>query len=639
MTSDIGVAATVSDTTRKTAPLTPARVALVGNPNSGKTALFNALTGSRQKVANYAGVTVERKEGVLTAPSGRQMRVLDLPGTYSLRARSPDEAVTRDAVLGKLAGEAAPEALICVADATNLRLVLRLVLELKQVGRPFVLALNMFDIAQRQGLRIDLERLSKELSAPIVTTVATRKRGLPELLEQVEGLVAAQKPEAESVWREPTAAEIRAAHAEAQRIFKACVKPPERPDTVTGKIDSVLLHPVAGLVILLTLLFVMFQAVFTWATPAMDGIDAGFAALVEFTNAHLPQGLLTSFIADGLIAGVGSVIVFLPQILILFFFILMLEDSGYMARAAFLMDRIMGGAGLHGRAFIPLLSSFACAIPGIMSTRVIDNREDRLTTILVAPLMTCSARIPVYTLIIGAFIPQQTVAGFLSLQGLVMFGLYASGIVSALLVSFVIRRVFWRGAVEPFMMELPTYRWPEPRNVAMNLWTRARIFMARAGRIILPLMVLVWVLSTFPYPPEGPTGPAIDYSIAGRLGQFLAPLMAPIGFNWQMTVALIPGMAAREVAVAVLGTVYAVGGEDGETGALSTLLKNQWSLASALSFLAWYVFAPQCLPTLGVVKRETNSWVWPTVMFVYMVSLAYLAAFVTYHVAVALGAG
>ncbi|PZR37483.1 ferrous iron transporter B [Caulobacter segnis] len=619
--------------------MAPARVALVGNPNSGKTALFNALTGSRQKVANYAGVTVERKEGVLTAPSGRSMRVLDLPGTYSLRARSPDEAVTRDAVLGKLAGEAAPEALICVADATNLRLVLRLVLELKQVGRPFVLALNMFDIAQRQGLRIDLERLSKELGAPIVTTVATRKRGLPELLEQVEGLVAARKPEAESAWREPSAAEIRAAHAEAQRIFKACVKPPERPDTLTGKIDGVLLHPVAGLLILLSLLFVMFQAVFTWATPAMDGIDAGFAALVAFTNAHLPHGLLTSFIADGLIAGVGSVLVFLPQILILFFFILMLEDSGYMARAAFLMDKIMGGAGLHGRAFIPLLSSFACAIPGIMSTRVIDNREDRLTTILVAPLMTCSARIPVYTLIIGAFIPQHTVAGFLSLQGLVMFGLYASGIFSALLVSFVIRRVFWRGAVEPFMMELPTYRWPEPRNVAMNLLTRARIFMARAGRIILPLMVLVWVLSTFPYPPEGATGPAIDYSIAGRLGQFLAPLMAPIGFNWQMTVALIPGMAAREVAVAVLGTVYAVGGEDGETGALSTLLKNQWSLASALSFLAWYVFAPQCLPTLGVVKRETNSWVWPTVMFVYMVSLAYLAAFVTYHVAVALGAG
>ena len=616
-----------------------ARIALVGNPNSGKTALFNALTGSRQKVANYAGVTVERKEGVLTMPSGRQMRVLDLPGTYSLRARSPDEVVTRDAVLGKLADEAAPQALICVADATNLRLVLRLVLELKQVGRPFVLALNMFDIAQRQGLRIDLERLSQEIGAPIVTTVATRKRGLPELLDKVEALVADRGVAAESVWREPTAGEIRAAHAEALRIFKACVRPPERPDTVTGKIDGVLLHPVAGLAILLALLFVMFQAVFTWATVPADAIDAGFAALAGWVGDHLPKGLLASFIADGLIAGVGSVLVFLPQILILFFFILLLEDSGYMARAAFLMDKIMGGAGLHGRAFIPLLSSFACAIPGIMSTRVIDNKHDRLTTILVAPLMTCSARIPVYTLIISAFIPNHTVWGVLSLQGLVMFGLYAAGIVSALAVSFVIRGVFWRGAVEPFMMELPTYRWPEPRNVLLNLWTRAKIFLSRAGRIILPLMVLVWVLSTFPYPPEGATGPAIDYSFAGRIGRLIAPLMQPIGFNWQMTIALIPGFAAREVAVAALGTVYAVGGDDDAGVKLGALLAGKWSLATALSFLSWYVFAPQCAATLGVVKRETNGWTWPTVMFLYMAGLAYLASFVTYHVAVALGAG
>ena len=616
-----------------------ARIALVGNPNSGKTALFNALTGSRQKVANYAGVTVERKEGVLTTPSGRQMRVLDLPGTYSLRARSPDEVVTRDAVLGKLAGETAPQALICVADATNLRLVLRLVLELKQVGRPFVLALNMFDIAQRQGLRIDLERLSQEIGAPIVTTVATRKRGLPELLDKVEAILTDRGGAAESVWREPTAGEIRAAHAEALRIFKACVRPPERPDTVTGKIDGVLLHPVAGLAILLALLFVMFQAVFTWATVPADAIDAGFAALAGWVGDHLPKGLLASFIADGLIAGVGSVLVFLPQILILFFFILLLEDSGYMARAAFLMDKIMGGAGLHGRAFIPLLSSFACAIPGIMSTRVIDNKHDRLTTILVAPLMTCSARIPVYTLIISAFIPNQTVWGVLSLQGLVMFGLYAAGIVSALLVSFVIRGVFWRGAVEPFMMELPTYRWPEPRNVLLNLWTRAKIFLSRAGRIILPLMVLVWVLSTFPYPPEGATGPAIDYSFAGRIGHLIAPVMQPIGFNWQMTIALIPGFAAREVAVAALGTVYAVGGDDDAGVKLGELLAGKWSLATALSFLSWYVFAPQCAATLGVVKRETNGWTWPTVMFLYMAGLAYIASFVTYHVAVALGAG
>jgi ferrous iron transport protein B len=591
-------------------------------------------------VANYAGVTVERKEGVLTTPSGRQMRVLDLPGTYSLRARSPDEVVTRDAVIGKLEGEVAPEALICVADATNLRLVLRLVLELKQVGRPFVLALNMFDIAQRQGLRIDLERLSQEIGAPIVTTVATRKRGLPELLDKVEAVVAARKVEAENVWHEPTAGEIRAAHAEAQRIFKACVKPPERPDTITGKIDGVLLHPVAGLLILVALMFVMFQAVFTWAAPIMDGIDAAFAAIAGWTNANLPAGLLTSFVADGLIAGVGSVLVFLPQILILFFFILVLEDSGYMTRAAFLLDKLMGVAGLHGRAFIPLLSSFACAIPGIMATRVIDNKQDRLTTILIAPLMTCSARIPVYTLIIGAFIPRAKVWGGLSLQGLVMFGLFAAGIVSALVVSTVIRRIFWRGTVEPFMMELPTYRWPEPRNVLMNLWTRARIFLNRAGRIILPLMVLVWVLSTFPYPPEGATGPAIDYSFAGRIGQFIAPIMHPIGFNWQMTVALIPGFAAREVAVAALGTVYAVGG-DGDAAAttLGSLLAHQWSLASALSFLAWYIFAPQCAATLGVVKRETNGWLWPSVMFVYMTSLAYIASFATYHIAVSMGAG
>ena len=617
----------------------PARIALVGNPNSGKTALFNALTGSRQKVANYAGVTVERKEGVLHTAGGKALRVLDLPGTYSLRARSPDEVVTRDAILGRLAGETAPAVLICVADATNLRLVLRLALELKQVGRPFVLALNMFDIAQRQGLRIDLDKLGAELGAPIVTTVATRKRGLEELVAQVDALTVSHAGEGANTWREPDAAEIRAAHAQAQRIFKACVKPPERPDTVTGKIDDVLLNPVAGLLILGVLLFVMFQAVFTWAEPLMGLIEAAFTALSGGVGGLLPEGLLRSLLTDGLIAGVGSVLVFLPQIVILFFFILLLEDSGYMTRAAFLMDKIMGGAGLHGRAFIPMLSSFACAIPGIMSTRVIDNKHDRLTTILVAPLMTCSARIPVYTLIIGAFIPHTKVWGVLSLPGLVMFGLYASGIISALAVSFILRRVFWRGTVEPFMMELPTYRWPEPRNVLMNLWTRARIFIERAGRIILPLMVLVWVLSTFPYPPEGATGPAIDYSFAGRIGHFIAPVMAPIGFNWQMTVALIPGFAAREVAVAALGTVYAVGGDDEAGTALGTLLAGKWSLATALSFLAWYIFAPQCAATLGVVKRETNSWTWPTVMFLYMTGLAYLASFATYHIAVAMGAG
>lgn len=616
-----------------------ARVALVGNPNSGKTALFNALTGAHQKVANYAGVTVERKEGRVHAADGRVLSVLDLPGTYSLRARSLDEEVARDAVLGALPGETPPDVVVCVADATNLRLVLRLALELKQVGRPMVLALNMYDIAQRQGLRIDLEQLSLELGAPVVTTVATRRRGIAELVAAAQAQADAAVGETQSQWHAPSAAEIRAAHREAERIMKACVRPPERPDTLTGKIDSVLLHPVAGLVILLAVLFVMFQAVFAWAEPAIGAIEAGFGLLGQAVAAVLPDGLLQSLIVDGLISGVGSVLVFLPQILIIFLFIILLEDFGYMARAAFLMDKIMGGAGLHGRAFIPLLSSFACAIPGIMATRVIEAKRDRLTTILIAPLMTCSARIPVYTLIIGAFIPRETVWGFANLQGLVMFGLYATGIVSALLVSLVVRRVFWRGAVEPFMMELPAYKIPDLKSVLFNLWLRAKIFLRRAGRIILPLMIIVWALSTFPYPPEGATGPAIDYSFAGMIGKALEPVFAPIGFNWQMVVALVPGMAAREVAVAVLGTVYAVAGAEENVGALATVLAGQWSLATGLAFLAWYVFAPQCLPTLGVVRRETGSLKWTLIMVGYMFGLAYLAAFIVYHVAVALGGG
>ena len=614
-----------------------ARVALVGNPNSGKTALFNALTGSRQKVANYAGVTVERKEGRADTTAGRTLSILDLPGTYSLRARSPDEAVTRDAVLGKLAGEIPPDVVVAVADATNLRLVLRLILELKAVGRPMVLALNMYDIAQRQGLRIDLEGLARELGCPIVTTVATRKRGIEELVAKVDALIGEGALGTANSWREPTAGEIREAHREAQRILKAHVRPPERPDTFTGKVDGVLLHPVAGLAILFALLFVMFQAVFTWATPVMDLIKDSFGWLAGFVAEHLPAGIVTSFISDGLISGVGSVLVFLPQILILFFFIILLEDFGYMARAAFLMDKIMGGAGLHGRAFIPLLSSFACAIPGIMATRVIDQKRDRITTILVAPLMTCSARIPVYTLIISAFIPERTVWGFANLQGLVMFGLYAAGIISTLAVALVIRRIFWRGEVEPFLMELPTYKTPSVESVLRNLWQRAEIFVNRAGRIIFPLTVIIWFLSTFPGPPAGATEPAINYSLAGRLGHLLEPLLAPIGFNWQMTVALIPGFAAREVAVAALGTVYSIGNADADPTALATQLAGHWSLATGLSFLAWYIFAPQCVSTLGVVKRETNSWRWPIIMFAYMTALAYLASFVTYHSAVRLG--
>src|SRR5689334_948117 len=611
-------------------PDSPWHFALVGTPNSGKTALFNALTGSRQKVANYPGVTIERKAGLLQTPAGRSVNLIDLPGTYSLRGRSPDEEITRDVVLGRLASESAPDLLMCVADATNLRLAMRLVLELKRVGRPLMLVLNMFDLAQRRGVKIDLARLSAELGIPVVTAIAVRRNGTEDLLRRMDEIADAHlAAPGENTWKPPTASDLRDAQREADRIIAAAVAMPARPDTLTTRLDAVLLQPVAGLVILLALLFIMFQAVFAWARPLMDLIQSGFDELGVFAHDALPEGLLQSFIQNGVISGVGSVIVFLPQILILFLFILLLEDLGYMARAAFLMDRIMGSAGLHGRAFIPLLSSFACAIPGIMATRVIGDRRDRLTTIMVAPLMTCSARIPVYTLIIGAFVPVRQVWGWASLQGLVMFGLYTIGIFSALLVSFVAKRLFWRDyPAEPFMLEMPDYKVPSARNVLLGLWNRAKAFLTRAGTTITAMMIVIWFLCTFPGAPAGATEPAIDYSIAASIGHFMEPVLAPVGFNWQINIALVPGMAAREVAVAALGTVYAVAGEGEQIG---RVLAAQWSFATALALLAWYVFAPQCASTLAVIKRETGSWKWMWVTFGYMLALAYVAAFITYQ--------
>jgi ferrous iron transport protein B len=615
--------------------------ALIGTPNSGKTALFNALTGSRQKVANYPGVTVERKSGELKTPGGRSVNLIDLPGTYSLRARSPDEEVTRDVVLGRIATEATPDLLLCVADSTNLRLALRLVLELKRIGRPMLLVLNMIDIAKHRGIAFDLDRMSAGLGVPVITAAAVRRGGTDELMRRLDELAqAAPQNTAVATWAPPSSGELRATQREADRIIAATVTKPAEPDTVTSRIDKVLLHPVAGLLILLCILFVMFQAVFAWARPLMDFIQAGFDGLGALVHDTLPAGLLQSFIENGVISGVGSVIVFLPQILILFFFILMLEDLGYMARAAFLMDRIMGGAGLHGRAFIPLLSSFACAIPGIMATRVIDNPRDRLTTIMVAPLMTCSARIPVYTLIISAFIPDKTVWGFASMQGLVMFGLYTAGIFSALAVSAAAKLLFWRDSpTPPFMLELPDYKMPRPRSVLIGLYTRAKMFLHRAGTTIFSMMVLIWFLASFPRPPEGATQPAIDYSLAAWIGHALEPVLAPLGFNWQINVALIPGMAAREVAVAALGTVYAIEGGKEAAAQIGQALAQHWSLATALSVLAWYIFAPQCASTLAVIKRETGSWKWMAVTFAYMLALAYIASLITYNVAVALGGG
>ena len=614
-------------------------LSLIGVPNCGKTALFNRLTGSRQKVANYPGVTVERKEGRLIGPrSGRIYRVIDLPGAYSLEPTSLDEAIARDVILGRHASEPPPDLLVCVVDATNLRLNLRLVLELKKLGRPMLVALNMSDVAQQRGYRIDRHALENALGLPVVETVAVRPGGEAELVNAIDQFGFGQRLGRIEAPPTSTAADIEATQREVRRILNDIgYRVPPR-QALLSKLDSAVLHPVAGPLLLAIVLFLMFQAVFSWAELPQDAIKNGFQDLSTWIAHTLSPGPLRSLVLDGVVAGTSSVLVFLPQILILFLFILALEDSGYLPRAAYLLDRLMGKVGLSGRAFIPLLSSFACAIPGIMAARTIPSNRDRLATIMIAPLMTCSARLPVYALLIGAFIPHRTF-GFLNLQGLVLFALYAAGVLSAVTVAFVLKRTVMRQDFRPLLLELPEYRIPNLRNLALGLWERARIFLGRVGTIILTLMVVLWFLSSFPAPPAGATGPAIQYSIAGILGRALEVIFGPIGFNWQISIALVPGLAAREVAVSALGTVYAMSDSTDVAGALSPVIAHSWSMATGLSLLAWYVFAPQCLSTLAVVRRETNSLRYPLMMAGYLFALAYIGAFITYRVALALGAG
>ena len=612
-------------------------IALVGNPNCGKTALFNILTGSRQKVANYAGVTVERKEGSLLTSSGLRVRILDLPGAYSLDPLTPDEQVTADVLLGRRTGETQPDFVVCVTDATNLRQNLRLVLSLKRLGLPMVVALNMSDIARRKGMVIDAERLAAELGVPVVETVGVKATGVRALIKVLDGLAIPGHARHAAAWRTPSASDIEHDQSEVRRILGLVGGDRLDGVTISDRVDAVVLHPVFGPLILAGILFLVFQAVFAWAQVPMDAIRFGVAAFGNWLGAALPESLLKGLLVNGVLAGVGSVLVFLPQIIILFFFILMLEDSGYLPRAAFLLDRVMGSVGLSGRAFIPLLSSFACAIPGIMATRTIQNPRDRLATIMIAPLMTCSARLPVYALIIGAFIPQRTLWGGLELQGVVLFGLYIVGVASAMAVAFVLKRNGRGAGFQALMLELPPYHWPNLRSLGIGLWQRVEIFMSRVGTIILALMVILWALSSFPAPPPGAAGPPIQYSIAGHLGAWLAVLFAPIGFNWQISIALVPGLAAREVAVGALGTVYALSATgDDVSGALTPLIAHSWSLPTAFSLLAWYVFAPQCLSTLATVKRETNSWRYPIIMAAYLFALAYAGSWIAYRVALAL---
>jgi ferrous iron transport protein B len=602
------------------------RIALVGNPNCGKTALFNLLTGGRQKVANYAGVTIERKEGRFTAPSGRMLQILDLPGTYSFDANSPDEQITRDVLEGNYPGEAAPDLIVCVADATNLRLHLRFVLEVKRLGRPVVLALNMMDAAHRRGIEIDVPELQRRLGLPVVETIAVKRGGAMALIERVDGEVPVAAP---AMADDPASrADL---HVQVRELLTATVTMPRQTAAMDDALDRWALHPVFGLAILAVVMFLVFQSVYAAGKPMTDAIGDVFGWMGTHVATLLPAGPLQSLVVDGLFGGLGTVIGFLPEILVLFFFILVLEESGYLPRAAFLLDRLMMSVGLTGRSFIPLLSSFACAIPGIMGTRSIQDPRDRLATILVAPLMTCSARLPVYALLIGAFIPMHHVLGIFNLQGLVLFALYAAGILGAMAVGWVIKRIHRDKSEHALLMELPSYRMPKPRDIAIGLWERSAIFIKRLTGVILALTVLMWFISTFPSPPAGATGPAIDYSFAGYLGHGLQFIFAPLGFNWQISLSLIPAFAARETAVAALATVYAVGG-DANTGGLAHALATNFSLASALSLLVWFAFAPQCMSTLAVIRRETNSWRNVAISFSYMFAVAYAASLLTYQI-------
>jgi ferrous iron transport protein B len=609
-------------------------VGLVGHPNCGKTALFNALTGLRQKVANYPGVTVERVESMLRSDLGHKLRVLDLPGAYSLNPQSEDERVTHDVLVGDLAGGDRPDLLIVVLDATNLRLHLPFALEIQALGYPMCVALNMMDLAGAAGMQFNIHALENALGCPVIPTSATRQDGLQSLAQAAHDAIQRKSRQNQIKWQPSSRDEIVARRRSVEDILRRVVIVPGNPSERTAQLDALLLHPWWGPVILLAVIVGIFQAVFALGAVPADAIDQAVSACIAYVKAHLPVSLFADLLADGIISGVGAVLVFLPQILILFAALLLLEDSGYMARAAFLMDRVMGRVGLSGRSVLPLVSGFACAVPAILGSRSIQSRSQRMATILITPLMTCSARLPVYTLLIAAFVPNIAVFGGLKLQGLVLAALYIAGVLSALFFASVLKHFKMTSTCGHFLLELPTYRMPSLRTVLRGLFDRARAFLVRAGTMILSIMVLLWAISTFPRPPANATEPAINYSLAGQLGHVVAPVLEPLGFNWKISVAMIPGFAAREVLVSALSTVYAVESTDPEdNSALSEKLKADWTLPTALALLAWYIFAPQCLATFVVMQRETRSWKWTLTSFSVLLFVAWLAAFATFRIA------
>lgn len=699
------------------------RIALAGNPNAGKTTLFNALTGLKQRVGNYPGVTVEKKEGRLPLANGDAL-LLDLPGTYSLSPKSPDEAIARDVLLGLRSDTDIPDAVLIVVDASNLERNLFLATQILELGLPSVVALNMTDVAKTHGKEVDAALLSRELGAPVVEIVAVRGQGISELRGVLESVIASEPPPAlkgsrpapplpphveqaqqkladalrindglsEQMARgtalrllcsdvslptiqkryggavtqelialreagatgphclSPSAAnvfEAQARYAMLAQIESIVVRrgAAQRADRLTDLVDMVLTHRFWGLLVFGLLTLLVFQAIYSWSELPMTFIEGSFTKLGDLVTARMAEGPLRDLIVDGVISGVGAVVIFLPQILILFFFIGILEDSGYMARAAFVMDRLMAKVGLPGRAFIPLMSSFACAIPGIMAARTIASRRDRMTTIMIAPLMSCSARIPVYTLMIGTFLPDQKFAGFISLRAATMFSMYVLGVIGAMGVAWVLKRTILQGPQPIFLIELPDYKMPAWRNLVFNMWQRSAQFLTRAGTVILAISIVLWFLLSYPKPPTQ-VADSLQYSFAGRAGKLIEPAIEPIGFNWKTGIGLIGAMSAREVFVATMGTVYNVGNEEDENSVpLREAMQNDrwpdgrkvWTLPAVLSLLVFFVFAMQCISTLAVVGRETEGWQWPLFMLVYMTGLAWILSFIVFQTGNALG--
>lgn len=646
-------------------------IALAGNPNAGKTTLFNSLTGLKQKVANYPGVTVERKEGPW-ALNGKAANLIDLPGLYSLEATSLDEQIARDIITGEQAGVQKPDAIVAVVDATNLERNLYLVTQLFEFGIPVVVALTMIDVFEKQEHEIDVEMLAALLKTPVVAVNAKTGRGSAELAAKVKEVLHTT-PQVPYVYHEtddeagPHGKIFSRYNFISNTVQESVWHSDHQKHRLSEKIDRVLTHKFFGLVILVAILLFVFQIIFSWARLPMDLLQNGFGALGDLVRAQMPPGMLTDLLADGIIAGVGGVVVFLPQILLLFLFISLLEDSGYMSRAAFLLDKLMSRVGLHGKAFLPLISSFACAIPGIMATRTIESRRDRFATIMIAPFMSCSARLPIYTLMIGAFFGGQYVFGFISLGAVLMLSMYALGVVVAIIVAFILKRTVLKAPPPPFLMELPPYRMPNMRTVLQNMWTRAGMFVKRAGTVILTLSIILWALMNFPRPsqdkidniqaqiqqtcncsPEEAQVKAetqaksqiLQNSIAGHIGHAIEPVIRPLGYDWRIGIGLISAFAAREVFVSTMSILYSVGKDEGAES--ETLLQGVrdatndkgekiWTPLLGLSTMIFFLLAMQCLSTVAVVRRETNSWRWPIFMTAYMCGLAYLASFIVYQ--------